>query len=770
MNYLVWVLGSAVALTMAAPPIVNGNFRCEFGGVPTGWVFTGSARLVPNGGRGGLPAVELECSGNDTSYALQTVDFNPPRKQGFVITAWVRCDKIGEGGDCALWLDVFQKDGPPIWAVQGLPDRTSRRWQQVRAEVRPTHAVSRVNVHLILRNVKGRVRFCDVRFDELPFDIKLLRAYRVGPRVRVSGLLTEAVSWRIEARQEGKEVWRFSGEGDRVATDFELPWSGRADLTLIASKERQEKRKSVAISSADNSPGLALDWWVVDSFSRVFQDDLPPDKPAREARLDMARGESESFQICLWAPFDRFEGVKVCCSPLRLEGSSPELSGSEIPIPAWYRVGYVWVERPFDHPFSPRRTACWWPDPLLPPCEFALEAGQVQPLWVTVTVPRDAVPGKYVGLVTIVVSEDRIISVPVSVTVYKAQVPIQGRMKTTFALMDGHLEKVYGVITPEIRRAYTDFLLEHRLNPDDISRTTLPNIEELVYANTRGLNAFNILNIVPERKPGELWVCFAPVDAYTPEFKKRFFEKLDAFVPLLEQRGLIDKAYVYGFDERGAEYVPVMKEFFGEIKRRYPKIRTLSTCWLPPDVDPASLSIDWLVVLSSWYDHGSAQEFRKKGGEVWWYVCMGPRQPYANWLLEHPLIEARLIWWQALLYDVEGFLYWGLNIWERRNNDKPIPDQAGPRIDWSVSCEGEINWLNGDGVLLYPGVKGPISSLRLENIRDGLEDTELLYQYKTRFGPAAARRVIGRVTKDRTHYSRNPAHLLAARFAVLRAL
>lgn len=33
---------------------------------------------------------------------------------------------------------------------------------------------------------------------------------------------------------------------------------------------------------------------------------------------------------------------------------------------------------------------------------------------------------------------------------------------------------------------------------------------------------------------------------------------------------------------------------------------------------------------------------------------------------------------------------------------------------------------NGDGILLYPGHMGPLSSLRLENYRDGLEDLQLL--------------------------------------------
>jgi len=564
------------------------------------------------------------------------------------------------------------------------------------------------------------------------------------------------VSWRIEAAQHAETLWTSSGEGDRVSGGFDTADAGPVEVKLTCSLNGVERSSVVTVKRAEAPPALC--WWIADSFTRVFQDDLPPRNPTFSG-LDVARGESESFQLCLMPPVRQLTGVRV--------SSQFAIPNSKL---AWSRVGYVWVEEPFAHPFSPRRTACWWPDPLLPPSPFSIKRGEVQPLWFTVSVPRDARPGRYSVRTTIEAEGVKPIVITVPVTVHRAQVPVQGHMKTAFALMDGHLEKVYGRITPKLRRAYTDFLLTHRLNPDDISRTTLPDLGELTYANTRGLNAFNILNVVPERKPGELWVCFSPVEAYTAEFKKRFFQRLDAFVPELDKCWLVDTAYIYGFVDPGPEYIPIIKNLFGEIKRRYPRVHMLSTCWPPAGTDPSSLNIDWYVPLSSSYDHKLAQEFRKKGGEVWWYVCLGPRYPYANWLLEHPLIEARLIWWQAFSYDVEGFLYWGLNIWERKNNDKPIASDAGPRIDWSVTSGGNYNWLNGDGVLLYPGTDGPIGSIRLENIRDGIEDIELLRLYKDRFGPEAARKIVERVTTDRTHYSREPKDLLSARLAVLKAL
>ena len=75
-----------------------------------------------------------------------------------------------------------------------------------------------------------------------------------------------------------------------------------------------------------------------------------------------------------------------------------------------------------------------------------------------------------------------------------------------------------------------------------------------------------------------------------------------------------------------------------------------------------------------------------------------PRYPYANWLADDPLVEARVIWWQAYHQKMDGFLYWGLNIWGRENNDYLIdPEVDGPRLEWSITTGGQWPALHGDG-------------------------------------------------------------------------
>jgi len=760
MQALLLLLSLNSGIAGPAPlPLRNPDFRVAApGGLAEGWSAIGAYRLLPRGGPGGRAALEMASDGSADRGAVQIVRLAPPREGAFAVTAWMRCDGVGEGGDCCLWLDVLQEGGPPIWGATGQPDRARPGWQRVRAIVLPSHPVREVSVHLLLRKARGRVRFAALEVQPIRPVLSDARVWRQSARdVQVAARLSDRAAWVAVARQAGREVSRATGVGHRVEAVLSLPQAGPAEVSVsVPASGKPPARLALAAWPAAG----AYDTWVAGAEERVFEDDLPPIPPSAAAAVDMARNERESFQVCLRA---RPPAVPALDALVAWHGD-PRGVRAEV-----RRVGYVRVEKPFQHPFAERRSAAWWPDPLLPMAPRDAPAGVTRAFWVTVHTPMGAPAGERRGEVVLRSRGALVARVPFRVRVHPVTLPIRAHMKTAFALMDAHLRKLYGEITPRLRRAYTDLLLDHRLNPDDISRTEPPDLDELAYAASRGLNAFNVLNVVPEAKPGQLWVCWAPLEEYTPSFRERFLARLAAIVPELRRRGLLRYAYVYGFDERGPEYIPVIRDLFGEIRRRWPGLRTLSTCWPPPGTDPLSLNIDWFVPLSSSYDHALAQRVRARGGEMWWYVCMGPNHPYANWLLENPLIEARVIWWQAAKYGVEGMLYWGLNIWERANNDAPIPDDADPHLLWSVTTASPYDWLNGDGVLLYPGVDGPIPSVRLAAIRDGIEDTELLRLAESR-DPVAARAALGAVVTDRTRYTRDPRALAEARRRLLRTL
>src|SRR5262249_45525189 len=140
----------------------------------------------------------------------------------------------------------------------------------------------------------------------------------------------------------------------------------------------------------------------------------------------------------------------------------------------------------------------------------------------------------------------------------------------------------------------------------------------------------------------------------------------------------------------------------------------------------------------------AADKRRKLGEEVWWYVCSTPAAPWANFWLDQPGAAHRVLFWQTFARRVDGLLYWGVNHWpafDARTAKPPPADKAWPRAPWGDHGR------HGDGYLLYPGPDGPLPSLRLEIIRDGIEDydalrmlADLLKQKGDRIPPTVAER------------------------------
>jgi hypothetical protein len=356
--------------------------------------------------------------------------------------------------------------------------------------------------------------------------------------------------------------------------------------------------------------------------------------------------------------------------------------------------------------------------------------------------------------------------------VYGFALPARGHLKTAFSLLDGFLKKVYGpAALPKVRRQYADFLQKHRLNPDDIYRGSPPDIEDLRHYRDQGLNTFNVMNLVRQRD--ETWVANMPKEAYTPAFRDKLVERLEPTMAKLRKHGLVDnKPYVYAFDELNEDFFPVVRDVFGTVKKSYPELHTLTTARIPPLPEfMKDLDVDWLVPLTPLYDPVQADRCRAAGLEVWSYVCCVPVYPYANWMANFPLIESRVISWQAFHQKMDGLLYWGLNIWDREHNDRPLDPASGPLLDWSITSASFTGPLHGDGRLLYAGKDGPIGSIRLANIRDGLEDYEYLWLLGQKTSDVeAAREACLPVTESLTCFTRDPEVLYERREAIARAI
>lgn len=115
------------------------------------------------------------------------------------------------------------------------------------------------------------------------------------------------------------------------------------------------------------------------------------------------------------------------------------------------------------------------------------------------------------------------------------------------------------------------------------------------------------------------------------------------------------------------------------------------------------------------------------GENVWWYGCMHPQSPYPTYHLDDELITSRIVSWMQYDYGIEGMLYWCINFYMRYSNGSTVA--RDPWKDPEVVLETP-----GDGYLVYPGreygVEGPISTMRLESIRESHEDYEYFWLFE----------------------------------------
>ncbi len=147
---------------------------------------------------------------------------------------------------------------------------------------------------------------------------------------------------------------------------------------------------------------------------------------------------------------------------------------------------------------------------------------------------------------------------------------------------------------------------------------------------------------------------------------------------------------------------------------------------------------------------------RAAGQEIWWYT-------YANsaaavnpgYLIEKPLADQRVFGWLMEEWNVDGLLNWGTNRWGDALTGNGWRDPYKDPLSYRKPLpDGRV--ANGDTCLIYPGyyprygltdpLAGPVSSLRLEALRDGFEDREYLrLAARTSGGAAFVKKVAAQV-------------------------
>ena len=129
------------------------------------------------------------------------------------------------------------------------------------------------------------------------------------------------------------------------------------------------------------------------------------------------------------------------------------------------------------------------------------------------------------------------------------------------------------------------------------------------------------------------------------------------------------------------------------------------------------------------------RQLQAKGKQVWWYPYLNSNvRLMPNFVIEKPLADQRVWGWLMYQWNVDGMLYWGFNRWGDARADKGWRDPYQDPLSFVSVANGLAG--NGEAMLVYPGYypryglndpyAAPVSSLRLEALRDGFEDCEYM--------------------------------------------
>ncbi|MBW8041415.1 MAG: DUF4091 domain-containing protein [Planctomycetes bacterium] len=267
----------------------------------------------------------------------------------------------------------------------------------------------------------------------------------------------------------------------------------------------------------------------------------------------------------------------------------------------------------------------------------------------------------------------------------------------------------------------------------------------------------------------------------------------------LAERGWLDEAYVYWFDEPSPDQYAFVMNGFEKLKRYCPRIPRMLTEQPESQLEGGP---NIYCVISNLYRDDASKKRRAFGDKFWWYVCTGPKAPYCTLFIDHPGTELRVWLWQTWKRRIEGILVWQTNYWtssaaypdsERPQN--PYEDPMGWVSGYSTAKGNKRPWGNGDGRFIYPPeaaadahpagpvLDGPVDSIRWEMLRDGIEDYEYLVilkklleakkdkltarqykQYSTLLDVPEA------ITKNMTTFTKDPSPIEARRDQIARAI
>ena len=389
-----------------------------------------------------------------------------------------------------------------------------------------------------------------------------------------------------------------------------------------------------------------------------------------------------------------------------------------------------------------------------------------QPLWLQVTVPYGTAPGTYEGSVLVVADGTRT-PVPLTVTVSPVTLPRQnqvaGSLLTAFNFSPqsyaNKAAELYGVSPASTLSGLFSFLASYRISPNSWGYGNPKFASGYTSDRNWWLDKTGQM-IAAARQPSQFASMWIPISnnrwtpntyvgdrsPYKPQEWCSYLESVHRF---WQAHGWLGSyPYLYGMDEPGTAGFRVVRRQAKVTHSCFAGSHVLVTgmpaarnrfLWNggKDDVDA------WVVLASRYYgkytnpslsrrgiSHATEElrlinAARRRHKQIWTYTYDAASNSTPGFTATEPASDARVFADWAALEGITGLLYGqGTTTYAKGN---PL-----------VSNDKEM----GSYVLIYPGRNGPIASVRLEVLREGIEDWEILNVARHKHGAAAVRKVL----------------------------
>jgi len=525
--------------------------------------------------------------------------------------------------------------------------------------------------------------------------------------------------------------------------------------------------------------------WAIDDGEKIKRDatslpfstgsDNPVWTPGQPVHLFALRNETVAMQVVVQADASALSGVTIDLASLTGPGGATIANAPGATDPTSF-VGRP-IERFVEHYFDVTRdsggsdpTASlgwasgsgptagewtgWMPDALIPvevapswdPYPMNVAASTNAVVWIDITVPKGQMPGTYTGSVVVSAGSTTLATLPVTLDVVAATLPDEPAVATMLFYDPSELSQAIG--DPAAEAHLWKLLHRHRLSAmhdstsaADVTRQ-LAALDGSLFTPANGYEG-------PGEGTGDGILSIGAYGALGAPSSSGL-STVESIADALAAHNVLSTTdtFVYAIDETcSSSYGSQWKQLLSGSTD--PNAKSVLVGWTCSQ-NPAKQPVDVPIVMADSYDPQQAAAARAAGKRPWIYN--GVRPETDAFLTDTAAVALRANGWIGAMAGIERWFYWETTFWFDDNHGGKGP--YDPFVTPETFHNSSGDWCEGDGVLLYPGkqngqfsvhsvgVSGVLASIRLKELRRGIEDAAY-YQLAHAAAPAQAEAIAG---------------------------